>query len=106
MNRSECPPQIDALPADKTLAVSLDLQKQLLKAGWARFGGYLKPLLSENSTFSDAMKNRRESRIDPWRAGDKYHMIVDLHCFRPDDDPRERYLITLGISAPFLEVEP
>lgn len=93
-------PQTKTLPLDETIAVLVDLQAQLRRAGWRQIFAARHPPISDTPD----MKALMRANLAPqtfWLAGDKYQVSIDVRRFvhqnRPDD---ERYLITLQLSGP------
>lgn len=98
-------PQTKTLPTDETIAILLDLQDQLLRAGWRQIFAARHPPISDTPETRALMRANLAPQTF-WLAGDKYQVSIDVRRFvhekRPDD---ERYLITLQLSGPPLMEE-
>ncbi|KUZ16061.1 hypothetical protein [Burkholderia diffusa] len=98
-------PQTKTLPMDETIAILLDLQDQLLRAGWRQIFAARHPPISDTPQTRALMRASLAPQTF-WLAGDKYQVSIDVRRFvhenRPDD---ERYLITLQLSGPPLMEE-
>ena len=94
-------PQVEPLPLDESLAIVRNLQDQLYR-GWKPFSSSdSRPIRNDVAT-RDAIRNC-DDPTSRWNAGDRMQITIDIRCFRTEGHPdRERYLITLVLTRPWI----
>jgi hypothetical protein len=95
-------PQVKTLPLNETMEIVTDLQNQLLRGGWTRFRVVDDPPI-ENTPSVKVRIRRCEAPTEFWEAGSKFQLMLDVRCFRTDENPDdERYLISISLSTPWV----
>jgi hypothetical protein len=93
-------PQTETLPLDATMAILLDLQRQLTQGGWRQILVATHPPMTDTPEAKARMRANRAPQTF-WLAGDKYQVSIDVRRFIHENRPAdERYLITLQVSGP------
>lgn len=94
-------PQIEPLPLDESLTIVRDLQNQLWR-GWTPFRSSDSRPIRDDVATRDAIRNC-DDPTSRWNAGDRMQITIDIRCFRTEGHPdRERYLITLVLTRPWI----
>lgn len=96
-------PQTEPLLLDDALKVLLDLQCQLISRGWVNIFPDDNPLFADTPAWRTQLRNVYKGGVTYWQAGDKYQIVLQMHRFKWSRKPtEERYLITLGLAAPWI----
>lgn len=96
-------PQVEVLPLDEAMSILLELQQQFSVGGWRPFQSPgMRPIADTPATRA-AIRNCN-APTTYWKAGDKYHVTLNIRCFRTEARPNsERFLITLALGEPIFD---
>ena len=99
-------PQIEPLLIDDAMKVVIDLQTQWCANGWRPIRANGSPTIADTPEWRAYLRQGRLAGYSYWQAGNKYQAMLILGRFRDSRHPeQERYLITLAIADPWMQVE-
>lgn len=104
INSIRMSPQIEPLLLDDALKVVLDLQQQWRKGGWMLTRPNQFPPIADTPSWRARLRDVTKGGTTYWQAGNQYQVMMVVHRFRDVKRPlEERYLITLGLGAPWVK---
>ncbi|WP_084515383.1 hypothetical protein [Burkholderia sp. WSM2230] len=98
-------PQTEALPLDESLAIVMNLQDQLRRAGWTAFQASRWRPMADTAEFRRSIRNC-DDPTSYWNGGAAYQIGLDIRCFRPEAENKERFLVTLDLTPTWMNDRP
>jgi hypothetical protein len=97
-------PQIEPLLLDDTLKIVLNLQEQWRNAGWVPTRTNDFPPIADTPQWRTRLRDVNKGGTTYWQAGNQYQVMLVVNRFKDNRRPtEERYLITLGLSTPWVK---